>query len=346
MAHRSGVTLVEVLVAIFVMGLGLLALLALFPLAALNMSQAIKDDRTGHAAANADDIAFAWKIRNDPALQAAMLNPNATPNPAFANLPDLTFSQGPSYPVYVDPIGWILAGGTSPTNWAGPGNLAPAPLPMPLPPGVTGTALPRQTLLFLNDQNVANGWGDPSLGAGGIPYRNAQVMRWCTLLDDQTSWGDNGVPSPVQFEGRYSWAYLVRMRQAATPTVVDLSVVVYSGRQQQLTAGGTPMGENAYQAIFTAGSTLVTVTWNPAVQEKPPIRRGRWILDATMQPPNPHGYFFRVVGVTDTGPGSMDVEVQFPPQVSANPGVLLVLENVVEVFPKGTASSTVPGIIQ
>src|SRR5262245_44100129 len=51
--RRSGITLVEVLVAIFIMGVGLLALLALFPLGALEMAQAVKDDRAAAVAANA-----------------------------------------------------------------------------------------------------------------------------------------------------------------------------------------------------------------------------------------------------------------------------------------------------
>jgi len=50
---RPGITLLEVLVAIFIMGIGLLALLTLFPLGALEMAQAIQDDRAGKAAADA-----------------------------------------------------------------------------------------------------------------------------------------------------------------------------------------------------------------------------------------------------------------------------------------------------
>ena len=52
-SSTSGVTLVEVLTAIFVMGIGLLALLTLFPLGALSMAQAIKDSRAGAIAAEA-----------------------------------------------------------------------------------------------------------------------------------------------------------------------------------------------------------------------------------------------------------------------------------------------------
>ena len=42
MIRRRGATLLEVLVAIFVMGIGMLALLALFPLGVLTMRQAIQ----------------------------------------------------------------------------------------------------------------------------------------------------------------------------------------------------------------------------------------------------------------------------------------------------------------
>jgi prepilin-type N-terminal cleavage/methylation domain-containing protein len=43
--HHQGVTLLEVLVAIFITGVGLLALLTLFPLGLVDLAQAIKDDR-------------------------------------------------------------------------------------------------------------------------------------------------------------------------------------------------------------------------------------------------------------------------------------------------------------
>src|SRR5947209_185623 len=111
---RRGVTLTEVLVAIFIMGIGLLALLVLFPLGALTMAQAVKDDRTGHAAANGIAVAKAMNVRNNFAGAT-----NAYTNPYFApqamsttSLPDLNWYganisspgfgyDGPSYPVYV-----------------------------------------------------------------------------------------------------------------------------------------------------------------------------------------------------------------------------------------------------
>ena len=52
-SSTEGVTLLEVLAAIFVMGIGLLALLTLFPVGALTMADAIEDSRAGAIAAQA-----------------------------------------------------------------------------------------------------------------------------------------------------------------------------------------------------------------------------------------------------------------------------------------------------
>jgi prepilin-type N-terminal cleavage/methylation domain-containing protein len=68
MRHRTGVTLIEVLVSIFIMGVGLLAILTLFPLGAYSMAQAVKDQRCAEAAANADAIAVLRDLRTKAAL--------------------------------------------------------------------------------------------------------------------------------------------------------------------------------------------------------------------------------------------------------------------------------------
>jgi hypothetical protein len=92
---RNGITLTEVLVSIFVCGLGLMALMTLFPLGALNMAQAIKDDRCGHCAYNAAAILRAmWRV----SLESGAMD---------ANL-ETALAQGP---VYVDPLGMNMFGG-------------------------------------------------------------------------------------------------------------------------------------------------------------------------------------------------------------------------------------------
>ena len=66
MCRRDGVTLMEVLVAIFIMGIGMLAMLVLFPLGVLRMAQAIQDERCSQAGKMANGIANFQGLRNDP----------------------------------------------------------------------------------------------------------------------------------------------------------------------------------------------------------------------------------------------------------------------------------------
>ena len=71
--RRRAVTLVEVLIAIFLMGIGLMAILSLFPLGAAQMAQALKDQRAAEAATNAAAMArVIWK-------DACNTDPNSGP---------------------------------------------------------------------------------------------------------------------------------------------------------------------------------------------------------------------------------------------------------------------------
>src|SRR6516225_10240407 len=120
---RTGATLVEVLVAIFVMGIGLIAVLALFPLGVIRMAQAIQDGRTGNIALNAEAIAVFKNIRHDPNFVLTCQNPIGFPPAA---------SQGPSYPVFIDPIGYRNAAGTPYQGFlAGPAGSAIPRISMP-----------------------------------------------------------------------------------------------------------------------------------------------------------------------------------------------------------------------
>src|SRR4029079_1052426 len=65
---RRGITLLEVLTAIFIMGVGLLAILTLCPLGALSMARAVRDDRAATIAANGASLAVVMDLRNDPAV--------------------------------------------------------------------------------------------------------------------------------------------------------------------------------------------------------------------------------------------------------------------------------------
>jgi hypothetical protein len=331
MTRRPAVTLIEALVAIFVMAIGLLALLTLFPLGAVSMAHALKDQRCAEASINATSLYKAFNLNNDT-TDVVMPSGTATifeTPPATLGLPALATNSPTTYPVYLDPIGatamngYYSAGGTG-TATRGGTALASAAL------GGTATAsIPRATLT----------------SPAGMPAgRTAQ--GWLTLLDDIT-YGDNGLPDAtagLQREGRYSWAYMVR-RTSPYDSVdpLDVTVVVYAGRSPGADAGGNPLGETAYaNATFGAGTNpnVVQIDWTTSTT-KPAVRRGSWILDARMTPV-PQGYFYRVVSVTDISATVMELEVQQPlgGQLRTSiplggTGTLIVMENVAEVFEKG-----------
>lgn len=403
MRQRRATTLVEVLVAIFVMGIGLLSLLALFPLAALNMAQSIKDDRAAHAAANARAFAnfyytlytasgttkapFRIEYQNvqtaywwfDATFTSGVAYPGSPP--AYGNgldypppvQPPTTPPGSPGYPVYIDPIGFQLVSSSADPR---------------VGTGAPQTAIKRVTLSMFNKPTP-----QPPYTPGG-PASALLPMRYFSMLDDCTFAG-NGIPvpgdpapfapvpgppppyaanTPVERAGRYTWAYLVRETShvpftapPAAPTYateggITVSIVVYDRRGLEtvpspVIAAAPPYGnfdtingfqlagENVYTAIFdpmVAGGNIVTINWNPpavpgAPAEKPPVRKGTWILQASATTPS-IAYFHRVVGVSEPQAGQMVLELQNPILVGdTSPGALaIVMEGVVEVFDLGT----------
>jgi type II secretory pathway pseudopilin PulG len=311
MIRRSGATLVEVLVSIFIMGIGLLALLTLFPIGVLTMAQAIQDDRTAHALENALGIARMTNLKHDPNLEQWFRNPDPT------IYSDAT-SDGPSYPVFVDAVGRSNNSGGY-LNWVAN------------QPAIVsgGSAIPRV---------------DPSFVKNSI-----DTYRFFTSLDDPV-FGEDGTPKIVStnaagnnlFERKsvFSWAYLLQRPVLDQPSVVEMKVVVYSNRPLTLNKSAQP-DESLYVANFDMTASLVTLTWDPSNGEVPPsLRLGDWILDST--PVNgksgpPHANFYRVVGINQTSNSAMDIEVQtplhgFPANQATNAGYVVIMDGVVEVF--------------
>jgi prepilin-type N-terminal cleavage/methylation domain-containing protein len=339
MIRRQGTTLTEVLVAIFVMGIGAMAVLAMFPLAAVSMARSIKDDRIGHAAANAKSIAVAKSIRQDGSIDSGTANrwfDNPTGNPAtgpaagFANAP----LNGPSWPVYVDPVGIVTIPAGNPRNWVG---------------GQAG-GLRRRPLSFVtNPVNSATNGVTPTMA----------MLTYCTFLDELT-FGSNGQPlntsggplSPTTLAARsatVSYAWLLRRPMAGTKSICDLTVVIYS--QRSLGTGALTGGQEIAYAIQVNGvqPNLITVLWNPAAGVlQPQIGEGGWILDITKGPKDAAGNqlpgnarFYRVVNIGDvrsvtvgaTTFQAIDLELANSMPTSAN--TIAVVNNVVEVIECG-----------
>src|SRR5213076_3253752 len=86
MNRRPGLSLAEVLIAMFVLAIGLLGVLSLFPLGAVRMAQAIKDDRCQNHRLNIDALFHVvWKFEtvNSSGVYRQMYSPYymAGPNP-------------------------------------------------------------------------------------------------------------------------------------------------------------------------------------------------------------------------------------------------------------------------
>lgn len=373
MSSRSGVTLTEVLVAIFIMGIGLLSLLVLFPLGALNMAQAIKDERVTMAAQNAFGLARSNVSPTPPggtlpfypmAVDSRIYNPN--PNPAltlnlYTNLTNLStaalptysptlfdlsslasINPGISYPVYVDPQGALLGA------W--------------------------RVGYFANATTLHPGFAraDLSFIPTSLPTCQKLIARYLTVLDDMTFTEDGiadiqprGPGGQLAREGRYTWAYMLRARASSTPptTGVDVWVVVYEKRSLKgaVPQAGAPSvlsEETAYLADYTVGGYTATIHY--PIGSVPAIKKGTWILDASVLDRNSRpvrtdtnnqmpavvgGNFYRVSGVTDNNDGTMTLEFQTPVQPTLLPGiippsgtvvvtggVMVVMDGVVEVF--------------
>jgi hypothetical protein len=318
MRHRSGLTLVEVLVAIFVMGIGLIALLTLFPIGILRFAQAIRDEKCASAARNAHAISLLHNIRMDPVVTAS----TAIDDPV-APIPDLFFNPfplqlngqaglpnadpfGESYPIFVDPEGFYAGQLPAQTHWVGG-----------QPPNFGGY-LRRRDASFIRGATAA--------------ATNTNVKRWFTLWDDfnYESTSTNPLsgpgtpkviasippaPPPIERTTRYEWAYLFRRPQASDPSIVDCSIVIFEARPKLV------LNEQINTSYFDPIKNTITIPYTIA---PPQIRPGGWILDNSLRlrgPAGPtqtgsaHAFFYRVVA-TDTllvgGNQYLRCEVQTP----------------------------------
>lgn len=322
---RPGLTLLEVLAAIFIMGVGLLALFTLFPLGALSMARAVRDDRATAIAANASALAAIVDLRNDLdvvlALTATPILDQTLPiqNPArFASPPD---PLGQGYPVLVDPKYVNL----------GAGNLG---YTQGVTPGI---------------QRIA-----PAYVKKNGAIDTTRVARWFTFLDEITFVKTGApkvdttvTPSYLERPGTYTCTYLVRRPKMNVPDLVEMSVLIYANRASELAEGETTfLNVNTtppptLKVLGTAGTNTITFDY----ATKPNIRKGWWILDVTYNgtipttnPPAGYGsvnaHPYRVESVQDTGANQITLEVD--PPLKANVNTFVLLENVIAVVDRST----------
>lgn len=336
--QRPGLSLTEVLIALFVMAIGMISLLALFPIGISNMHWAMQDSRLGLASAQAIAVAESpqyvhgggalgrsFNLRSDPAyrsLRQVTELTSGSPVPVFwdpvASVWKFDVQRGQYPPVYVDPIGTALYQAVL-LPFVGP--------PMPIEPfgmPVFGFSLGAGSSCTLNDViqvfpnpiNLAflefRAVGIPRIGVSGGVAGLESALRLCSQEDDIafdatgqsiTDKPPVGVPI-VQRERRYSWAFMCRWPRAASQDVVDVSIVIYNGRNMvnrnlgSMSGAGlrttgeirfpTPVAAGPVNARvpgtgarFTLGSNqvFIYVGQNPTPS---PWRPNDWILDSTL----------------------------------------------------------------
>lgn len=283
-------SLTEVLVALFILTLGVIGILTMFPLGAAQMALAVRDDRSAQAAVIADGyMRTYWRTQiveqsggTDPFFQAF-----TNPSVINSSLPSIqaTATQ-PSYPVVIDPMGNLI---TSRTGIFGDQS-SPTLIPRTSLNGITS-----QTSLF--------------------------AYRTCSLVDN-LGYNDNGTPTGDS-EMRYNWLWVLQRplnQSAPSPGAytANMTVVVFDRRPFLYPPATTPFEVVIPNASFTTGYTTVTINLS-AGQQAPDLRQGSWVMDATIlnptgQLPIRQANFYRVVSMAQnpSNPAQMLVELQTP----------------------------------
>jgi prepilin-type N-terminal cleavage/methylation domain-containing protein len=315
--RRRGMTLMEVLIAIFVMAIGLLAVMSLFPFGAARMAVAIKSDRAGHAAANARALATALNVRFDPAVTR---NFNLT-------LP----ADWPSNPVFADPVGYASYSANSGTKGFVAGN----------------TSLPRSTLSVVTSP-------PPGLSPSQAALRWCTLLDDITFGTDGTPYLSN---SFVDRAGSFTWAWMIQRPKSGNAACATMSVVVFNQRPISgvgRMSGKEVAYPKSYVDPSNIGGgegpikhTLVTLTWPQSGTPAPQISEGGWVLDATPDSKGvPTGTFHRVVSVGDVVPYQFNAALQSLPlelgrPLTVLPGTpprnIIVMDSVSEVMDCGPA---------
>jgi prepilin-type N-terminal cleavage/methylation domain-containing protein len=336
--RRAGVTLLEVLVTIFIMAIGMLALLVLFPLGALEMARALKDDRCASACYDAIGVATVQNFKNDTYItsdptQPALFNAFTNPFPTSAGTAVNLGVGGTSYGVYVDPFGYSTG---STVIGALPGTT----------PGMFRASISLNNdsgrLTRLNAYRTANGM--PLLTNNPSLYLY-ECYRWCELLDD-IDFTPDGTPNTVPTggvtrAGRYTWAWLLRQQQAGSSSAIDVYVIVYQDRDTSTAPGPS---EPAYSVTSGGAADTNFLTISYPAGSPPKMKTGRWILDTTPVAAAGGGnnavpgYFYRVVNYTDLGVsgGTGTMQLELETNLRAASSVVVVMDSVAEVFYRGT----------
>ena len=256
----------EVLVAIFILSIGLLSIMAFFPLGALNMAQSVKDDRTASIAANADAmgriqwrkayLAFDSSVNGDP-VPYNFLEPGlhaldypipygraafplawAPPGPAVLTPAERMAVDATLYPfgspfTPADPSTPVLFDpiGFVNQSFNGPTyQRSVAGLEFPVG-GVPLAVVPRRS--FSDTQYYPTAFGFAPFTAYPPPTALQASIRTSALLDDM-SFDLSGQPTnsggQIDRGGRYNVAWLFQRPKQSARAEANMTILVFNSR--------------------------------------------------------------------------------------------------------------------
>ncbi len=300
MTRRPGLSLTEVLVALFIMGIGCIAILTLFPLGALNMAQAFRDDRCTQAAYQADAFlrSYVRTARDTGRLNKgtekfvdSLTDPDPGATRSAINYMPAVGGGMPSYPVFVDPLGYRARGATTdnPTNpedrslWMGDSSFGASDYTVS--PYVHRSAIARRSLRTITSLNS---------NAFETAKQQPLAIRTCSLLDG-FGYDLGGQPATVgggttlDRDLRYNWMWVLQKPDAgAGPT--NVTVVVFDKRAPNFAPTGTPLETVWKPSAAAPGSAQVSFAGSyegaPSASLQPntlpTIQKGGWLLDCSI----------------------------------------------------------------
>jgi hypothetical protein len=259
---------------------------------------------------NVDPNATGGRIFPTTFQKPPIPSPPGTPQlvPSVQGLTD------PSYPLMVDPMGWVARPGRVDKFW-----VAESTTP-------NNTFIPRRNLFEVERFNVSSLPATANL----LALRLSSLMDGLTYAPDATAADAAGTSTAssggaVQRELRYNWLWVLQRQNNTDRTSAKMTVVVFDKRSHLF----APATAEQVSTPVAAGVGLSTVSFL-AGAEPPGIKKGSWLLDGTTtcdsylepQPaPNPpvrryfsmvrNANFYRVLSVTTNG-SSVDVELHQP----------------------------------
>src|SRR5262249_49798856 len=125
----------------------------------------------------------------------------------------------------------------------------------------------------------------------------------------------------------------------------ELTVIVYASRPSDVFEAEPTYFDPT--GMWKAGTqrNQILVPYPAAPADKPPIRKGTWMIDVSFVPPNPlppttpttgntiNGHVYKAENVTETAAGLL---VELDREIKANISTLCVLKNAIAVVERGT----------